>query len=183
MVHLHRFVVELGLQLLGISHFPDSFHEIFLNYEVMIGTDRKHPCEGGFHRVKAEHKSFTQILMKTDPGYSIYTSFPCLGCWEEQGVHLSELGDYYKENLFKLCVTQPARAGKPPSAQILMWKKDKIASTLKALGYQDPELSPKRRKMGTITVSGSHETLGHLTISQQVAGSDQLKRNVPAEHF
>lgn len=44
MVNLHRFVVKLGLQLLGISHFPDSFHEIFLNYEVMIGTDRKHPC-------------------------------------------------------------------------------------------------------------------------------------------
>lgn len=47
MVNLHRFVVKLGLQLLGISHFPDSFHEIFLNYEVMISTDRKHPWEGG----------------------------------------------------------------------------------------------------------------------------------------
>lgn len=32
----HRFVVHLGLQLLGISHFPDCFHEVFLNYKIML---------------------------------------------------------------------------------------------------------------------------------------------------
>lgn len=40
----HRFVVHLGLQLLGISHFPDCFHEVFLNYKIMIGTNCKHTC-------------------------------------------------------------------------------------------------------------------------------------------
>lgn len=61
MVNLHRFVVKLGLQLLGISHFPDSFHEIFLNYEVMISTDSKHPWEGGFDSVKTEHEVSLQF--------------------------------------------------------------------------------------------------------------------------
>lgn len=56
LVHLHRFVVKLGLQLLGISHFPDSFHEIFLNYEVMISTDCKHPWGGRFNSVNRQHE-------------------------------------------------------------------------------------------------------------------------------
>lgn len=44
-VHLNRFVVKLGLQLLGISHFSNSLHEVFLNYKVMVSTDGKHTCK------------------------------------------------------------------------------------------------------------------------------------------
>lgn len=41
---LHRFIVQFGLQLLGVSHFSDCFHEVFLNYKIMIGTNCKHTC-------------------------------------------------------------------------------------------------------------------------------------------
>lgn len=44
-VNLNRFVVELGLQLLRIGHFSNSFHEVLLNYKVMISADRKHTCK------------------------------------------------------------------------------------------------------------------------------------------
>ena len=35
----------IDLQLLGIGHFSNSLHEVFLNYKVMVGTDGKHTCE------------------------------------------------------------------------------------------------------------------------------------------
>lgn len=41
---LHRFVVQFRLQLLRISHFSDCFHEVFLNYKIMISTNCKHTC-------------------------------------------------------------------------------------------------------------------------------------------
>lgn len=39
---LHRFVVPFRFQLLGISNFSDCFHEVFLNYKIMISTNCKH---------------------------------------------------------------------------------------------------------------------------------------------
>ena len=41
---LNRFVVQFRLQLLRISHFSDCFHEVFLYYKIMIGTNCKHTC-------------------------------------------------------------------------------------------------------------------------------------------
>lgn len=42
--HLHRFVVQLGLQLLGIGHFPHSLHEILLGDVLSVRADGKQAC-------------------------------------------------------------------------------------------------------------------------------------------
>lgn len=43
--HLYRLVVQLGLQLLWIRHFPHSFHEVFLGNILAVRADGKQTCE------------------------------------------------------------------------------------------------------------------------------------------
>lgn len=96
-----------------------------------------------------------------------------------------------KRKLFKLSVHLVCYSACPcrqtPNAKIFMWKKNKTASTLQAHKYQELWILCKKEKNGYNhcfwNVSGSNETVGHIMISQQVVGSDELKWNVPAERL
>lgn len=39
----HRFVIQFGLQFLGIGDFSHRLHEVLLSDEVPVHSDRKHP--------------------------------------------------------------------------------------------------------------------------------------------
>lgn len=57
-VVLYRFVVQFGLQLLGVCHLPHSFHEILLSHIIMVRTNGKHTC--GTKRRRRSYTGETQ---------------------------------------------------------------------------------------------------------------------------
>lgn len=52
---LYRLVVQLGLQLLWISHLPHSLHEVFLGDILTVRADGKQTCKQTQHE-SADHR-------------------------------------------------------------------------------------------------------------------------------